>query len=64
MTGTNSTERLVLSVAETAMALDLSINSTYEAIRRGEIPSVRIGGRILVSRRAIEDLLTGRNGGA
>ena len=36
------------SVAETAKALHLSRSSTYEAIRRGDIPSQEIAGRRLV----------------
>ncbi len=32
-------------------------NAAYEAIKRGEIPALRIGGRILVPRVALERLL-------
>lgn len=38
-------------------ALGLGRNATYEAIARGEIPSVRIGKRILVPRAALQRLL-------
>jgi excisionase family DNA binding protein len=47
----------VLTVAETARLLRLSRASTYEAIRRGEIPSTRIGRRILISKAKLQTLL-------
>ena len=50
-------ERETLTVMETAAYLGLSRNSTYEAIRRNEIPHVHIGKRILVPRAALEQLL-------
>jgi excisionase family DNA binding protein len=43
--------RLTLTVEEAAAHLGISRNSAYEAVRRGEIPSVRIGGRIVIPRR-------------
>lgn len=39
----------------------LGRSATYEAIKRGEIPSVRIGRRILVPREALERLLSGES---
>ena len=39
-------------------AFGLSRNGTYEAIRRGEIPSIRVGGRIRVPTAAARRLLT------
>jgi len=47
----------ILTVAEAGRCLRLGRNSAYEAIRRGEIPSVRMGRRILVPRVALERLL-------
>lgn len=49
----------VFSVAEAAKLLRLSRNSTYQAIYHGEIPSIRIGKRILVPRVALEKMLSG-----
>lgn len=43
----------VLTIAEAAPVLRISRNSTYEAARRGEIPTIRLGRRILVSRAAL-----------
>jgi excisionase family DNA binding protein len=37
----------------------LGRNAVYEAIRRGDIPSTRIGDRIFVPRRKLMDILEG-----
>ena len=50
-------DRLTYSVDEAARLLGISRNSCYEAIRRGEIPMIRLGRRILVPRSRLEDLL-------
>ena len=50
-------DRRTLTVAEAARELGVSRNTAYDAVRRGEIPSIRIGRRILVPRRRLEDLL-------
>lgn len=50
-------QRLTLSVEEAAEALGLSRAFAYEAVNRGEIPSIRIGRRILVPRVALDRLL-------
>jgi excisionase family DNA binding protein len=47
----------VLTVHEVAKILRIGRISAYQAIERGEVPSVRIGRRILVPRVALEDLL-------
>jgi excisionase family DNA binding protein len=39
--------------------LGLSRPSTYAAAKNGQIPTIRIGGRILVPRAALERLLDG-----
>jgi len=51
------TEKLTLTVAETARCLGIGRNSAYEAIARGEIPVVRVGKRLLVPKAALELLL-------
>jgi excisionase family DNA binding protein len=50
-------ERMTFSVEEAGERLGLGRNSVYEAVKRGDIPSIRIGGRILVPRQALERLL-------
>jgi hypothetical protein len=48
---------LAASVPETGRLLGLSRNASYEAAARGDIPTVRIGGRIFVPRKALDALL-------
>jgi excisionase family DNA binding protein len=45
------------SVEEAAKLLGIGRNSSYEAVRRGEIPALRIGHRLLIPRLALERLL-------
>ena len=49
--------RLVLSVTEAAGLLGISRGLAYELVARGELPSLRLGRRIVVPRRALEVLL-------
>jgi excisionase family DNA binding protein len=49
--------RLVLSVTEAADMLGISRGLAYELVARGELPSLRLGRRIVVPRRALETLL-------
>lgn len=53
------TERLTLTVEEAAATLGISRAFAYEAVSRGEIPSIRIGRRVLVPRAALERMLGG-----
>ena len=50
-------ETLTLSISETAKLLGLGRNSCYEAARRGDIPTVIIGRRILVPVAALQRML-------
>jgi excisionase family DNA binding protein len=50
-------ERLTLTVEEAAAALGISRAFAYEAVRRGEIPSIKIGRRVLVPRAALTRML-------
>jgi excisionase family DNA binding protein len=47
----------VLTVDEVAEILRIGRISAYQAIERGEIPSVRVGRRILVPRIRFEQML-------
>jgi len=47
----------VMTVEEAGRYLRLSRGSAYEAARRGDIPTLRIGRRLLVPRGALERLL-------
>lgn len=50
-------ERVVLTVEEAGALLRLSRGSAYAAARRGEIPTLRIGRRLLVPRARLTELL-------
>jgi len=52
-------ERQVYSVDEVAAKLGVNIKTAYESIAAGEIPSMRIGRRILIPRAAF-DAMVGR----
>ena len=46
-------EREALSVKETAASLGASVASVWKWIGAGELPSVKIGGRVFVPRHAL-----------
>ncbi len=50
-------ERRVVTVNETAVMLGISRGAAYEAVRRKEIPTIRIGRRLLVPLAALERML-------
>lgn len=49
--------RLTLSVSEAARLLGVSRALAYELVARGELPSLRLGRRVVVPRKALERLL-------
>ncbi len=57
MTTSHQHDRVTLTVEEAARALGIGRGLAYEAVRRGEIPTVRIGRRLLVPRPALDRLL-------
>ncbi|HUF32984.1 MAG TPA: helix-turn-helix domain-containing protein [Acidimicrobiales bacterium] len=50
-------ERLTLTVDEAARLLGISRAFAYDLVRRGEIPSIRLGRRLIIPRRCLDDLL-------
>lgn len=50
-------QRLTLTVEEAATLLGISRASAYEAVRKREIPSLRVGKRILVPRSQLQRLV-------
>ena len=48
---------MTYTVVEVATLLGLSRASCYEAVRRGEIPCIRIGKRCLVPKVGLERML-------
>jgi len=55
-------EKETLTVEETALALGIGRNSAYQGVKTGEIPSIKIGGRILVPTKALGNLLASNTG--
>ena len=50
-------ERLTLSVEEAARMLGISRALAYELVRRDDLPRLQLGRRIVVPRRALEELV-------
>jgi excisionase family DNA binding protein len=46
-----------MTVTETAALLGISRTTAYECVRTGDLPALRLGGRIVVPTQAIDDLL-------
>ncbi len=53
--------RLAMTVEEAAKRLGLSRPAAYEGVRRNEIPSIKIGRRILVPIAALERMFAGES---
>jgi len=49
--------RLCISVPEAAKLLGISRNNAYELVKRGELPSIRLGKRKLIPKVALEKKL-------
>ena len=52
-------ERETYTIPEATKILGIGRSAAYEAARRGEIPTIRIGKRILVPVAALESMLKG-----
>ena len=50
-------ERPTLTVTEAAVILQISRSTLYDALRTGDVPSIRIGRRLLVPTARLRDLL-------
>lgn len=59
---TSEAQPLVVSVRRAAQLLGVSKNFAYRACASGQIPCVRIGGRILVPISALEEFLRVKRG--
>lgn len=56
---TDTPEARTVSVEAAARELGIGRRSAYSAARRGELPVIRIGRRMLVPRDALDALLRG-----
>lgn len=54
-----SEERKTYGVEEAGRLLGIGRNQAYEAAKRGDIPTIKIGKRILVPKAALDRLLSG-----
>jgi excisionase family DNA binding protein len=54
---TGRDHRLTISVEEAGQLLGISRGLAYALVSRGDIPSIRLGRRIVVPRRGLEQLL-------
>jgi excisionase family DNA binding protein len=52
-------ERLTFTVEEAGAALGISRALAYELVARGQLPSLRLGRRIVVPRRALQAMVDG-----
>lgn len=50
-------KRQTLNVDEAARILGVAAPTIYAAVKRGEIPAVRIGDRVLIPKTAIQHML-------
>jgi excisionase family DNA binding protein len=57
------TERLTLTVEEAATALGISRAFAYESVRRGDIPHIKIGRRLLIPKAKLNELLDSATAG-
>jgi excisionase family DNA binding protein len=61
---TKDASRQTYDVEEAAQLLGIGRNQAYEAARRGDFPTIRIGKRLLVVKAALDRLLNGADGSA
>jgi len=52
-------QKVVMTVDETAVYLRISRPQAYLGVKRGEIPFIKVGRRILIPRASLEKLLAG-----
>ena len=55
-------ERLTMNVPEAGKVLGISRATAYAMARSGQLPTIRLGKRILVPRQALERLLAETRG--
>ena len=56
---TTKDDMITVSVPEAAKLLSISRNLAYELVAQGKIPSMRLGGRLLVPVLALECAMNG-----
>lgn len=51
-------EKLTISVEEAAQLLGIGRGTAYELARNGQLPTLKLGRRLLVPKAALEKMLT------
>lgn len=59
MQPTTPEERKTITIAEAAKVLGIGRNQAYEAAKRGDLPTMRMGNRILVLAGPLDRMLNG-----
>ena len=54
-----NSRRLTMTVEEAGVALGISRSHAYELVRQGELPSLRLGRRVVVPLASLEALIQG-----
>lgn len=54
-----NTERLVLTIVEAAKILGLSRPTAYKLAKSGELPTIKLGRKVVVSKVQLNRLLSG-----
>ena len=57
-------DRRTYKMDEAAKLLGIGRNQAYEAAKRGEIPSIKIGKRVVIPKAALDKMLSGGTGKA
>jgi len=55
-------ERQTVTIGEFADVVGIHLNTAYRAAKRGEIPVIRVGGRLLVPKAVLMRILAGDTG--
>jgi excisionase family DNA binding protein len=55
----DGTERQTYKIEEAAKLLGIGRNQAYEAAKRGDFPTIKIGKRLLVPKAALDRLVAG-----
>ena len=58
MANVDAVERMTLTIPEAARVLGIGRTPAYQAAHSGELPTIRIGRRLLVPRAALDHLLS------
>jgi excisionase family DNA binding protein len=58
MTAESKLERATLTIEEAAVVLGIGRSAAYAAAQSGELPTVRIGRRLLVPKPALDQMLS------